>query len=171
MPLRSFSHSINTKVILVLIALFSVNILAFSSIISWYPDLEFKHNINQIEESHSSFIWTPEWESLKDTNASGGTLKVSGIPGSKVSVSFIGTGAILHYATGQQSGIATIELDGKTYTYIDMYSPIPQNRATKTITSGLENTWHTLTVTVSGNKNPASSNLFVVMDAVGITQT
>lgn len=159
----------NTKVILVLIALFGVNIFALSSIISLYPGIEFKPDINKIEESHSSFTWTPGWESLKDANASGGTLKVSGIPGSKVSVSFLGTGAILHYAAGLQGGIATIELDGKTYTYIDMYSAIPQNRATKTIASGLENTWHTLTVTVSGNKNPASSNFYIVVDAVGIT--
>lgn len=161
----------NTKVILVLIALFGVNIFALSSIISLYPGIEFKPNINKIEESHSSFTWTPGWESLKDANASGGTLKVSGIPGSKVSVSFLGTGAILHYTTGLQGGIATIELDGKTYTYIDMYSAIPQNSAEKTIASGLENTWHTLTVTVSGNKNPASSNFYIVVDAVGITQS
>ncbi len=159
----------NTKVIVVLIALFGVNILALSSLISWYNENEIKPFINRVEESHSSFTWTPEWETLKDDNASGGTLKVSGIPGSKVSVSFIGTGVILHYAAGLQGGIATIELDGKTYTYIDMYSPIPQNRATKTIASGLENKWHTLTVTVSGNKNPASSNFYVVVDAVGIT--
>lgn len=156
--------------ILTLIIFFGINIFAISAVISWYPDLTSKPDINQIEESHSSFTWTPEWETLKDDNASGGTLKVSGIPGSKVSVSFIGTGAILHYAAGLQGGIATIELDGKTYTYIDMYSPIQQNRAKKTIASGLENTLHTLTVTVSGNKNPASSNVYVVVDAVGITR-
>jgi hypothetical protein len=161
----------NTKFKLILIALFGVNIFALSSLISWYNEQEILPVIDQIEESHSSFSWTPGWESLKDANASGGTLKVSGKPGSKVSVSFIGTGVILHYATGQQSGMATIELDGKTYTYIDMYSPIELKRATKTIASGLENTWHTITITVSGNKNPASSNYYVVVDALGITQT
>lgn len=161
----------NTKLILSLIVFVGINIFAISSMISWYPGLEVQPVINQIEESHSSFTWTPGWESLKDANASGGTLKVSGIPDSKVSVSFIGTGIILHYATGQQGGMATIELDGKTYTYIDMYSPIEQNRATKTIASGLENTWHTITVAVSGNKNPASSNYYVVVDAVGITSS
>lgn len=161
----------NTKVIIAFIALFGVNIFALSSLISWYNEHEIKPLINQVEESHSSFTWSPEWETLKDGNASGGTLKVSGMPGSKASVSFIGTGVILLYATGLQGGIATIELDGKTFTYIDMYSPISQNRATKTIASGLENTWHTLTVTVSGNKNPASSNYFIVVDSVGITRT
>lgn len=127
--------------------------------------------IERREETDSSFTWTLGWESRQDTNASGGTWKVSGIPGSRVNVVFIGSGAALLYAAGSQGGIANIELDGKSYPDIDMYSPIPVSGTSKTIASGLGNTPHTLVITVSGTRNPESSNSLVVVDAVGITQS
>lgn len=121
------------------------------------------------EETDSSFTWTLGWESQRNANASGGTWKVSGTPGSRVSVDFIGTGAALLYATSPQGGIANIELDGKNYPDIDMYSPTPVTGASRTIASDLGNTPHTLVITVSGTRNPASSGNLVVVDAVGIT--
>lgn len=124
--------------------------------------------IKRIEETDSSFTWTPGWESQKNANASGGTWKVSRIPGSKVTVSFAGTGVVLYYTKSPEGGIATIELDGESYTFIDMYSPIPESRIKRTIASGLKNTRHTLVVTVSRVKQLSSSNSFVVVDAVDI---
>lgn len=123
--------------------------------------------IKRIEETDSFFTWTPGWESQENANASGGTWKVSKIPGSKATVSFAGTGVVLHYTKSPEGGIATIELDGESYTFIDMYSPIPESRD-RTIASGLKNTQHTLVVTVSRVKQLPSSNSFVVVDAVDI---
>ncbi len=122
------------------------------------------------EETESSFTWTLGWESRQDTNASGGTWKVSGTPGSRVSVVFIGTGAKLLYAASPQGGIANIELDGKSYPDIDMYSPAPVSGISRTIASGLGNTPHTLVITVSGTRNPAASNSLVVVDALEVTR-
>ena len=126
--------------------------------------------IKRIEEMHSSFTWTVGWERQEDASASSGAWKVSGTPGSKVGVSFTGTGVALLYAAGPEGGTAGIELDGKAYPDIDMYSPIPESKINMTIASGLENTQHTLSITVSGKKNPAASNSFVVIDAVEVIQ-
>ncbi len=127
--------------------------------------------IKRIEETHSSFTWTVGWVGQENANASGGTWKVSETPGSKVTVSFTGTGAALLYGAGPEGGIASIELDGKPYTDIDMYSPIPQSNINKTISKGLGNTRHALSIMVSSNRNPAASNSVVVIDAIEITQS
>lgn len=126
--------------------------------------------IKRIEETHSSFTWTVGWVGQENANASGGTWKVSETPGSKVTVSFTGTGVALLYGAGPEGGIASIELDGKPYTDIDMYSPIPQSNINKTISKGLENTRHALSFIVSSNRNPSASNSVVVIDAIEIAQ-
>ncbi len=129
---------------------------------------EANNTIRRIEETHSSFTYSLGWESMG--NASPGTWKVSGKAGSRVAVSFTGTGVALLYAASPEGGIANIELDGKGYPDIDMYSPVPESAINRTIASGLENTIHTLTITVSSNRNPSSSNSMVIVDAVEITQ-
>ena len=52
--------------------------------------------------------------------------------------------------------------------FIDMYSPAPESMVYRTIATGLENTQHTLVITVSRIKNLKSSDSFVVVDAVEI---
>ncbi|VVB85356.1 Uncharacterised protein [uncultured archaeon] len=126
--------------------------------------------VKRIEETQSSFTWTLGWESQVNANASGGTWKASDTPGSRVSVSFIGTCVTLLYAANPGGGIANIELDGKGYPDIDMYSLIPESGIKRTIASGIENARHTLTITVSNARNPSSSNSLVVVDAVEITE-
>lgn len=133
--------------------------------------MEIQPVIKRIEETHSSFTWTVGWERQEDANASSGTWKVSGTPGSKVAVSFTGTGVALLYSAGQDGGTASIEVDGKAYPDIDMYSSIPYSKINMTIASGLENTQHTLSITVSGKKNPAASSSLIVVDAVEVTRS
>ncbi len=151
---------------LALITLVGIGVFVLPSIMPSYagPGVQ---PIKRIEETDSSFTWTPDWESQKNTNASGGTWKVSKIPDSKATVSFAGTGVVLYYTKSPEGGIATIELDGESYTFIDMYSPIPESRY-RTIASGLKNTQHTLVVTVSRVKQLSSSNSFVFVDAVDV---
>lgn len=129
---------------------------------------EVKISVKRIEETHSSFTYGVGWESM--SNASGGTWKKSGTSGSQVSVSFIGTGVALIYAASPEGGIANIELDGKDYPDIDMYSQVAESGLNRTIVKGLENTQHSLTIKVSSTRNPSSSNSVVVVDAVVVTQ-
>jgi len=90
--------------------------------------------------------------------------------GSRLIVSFTGTGIGLAYASNPEGGIAGIELDGKTYENIDMYSHVPES-INRTIAQGLENTLHTLTVTVSSTRNPASSDSMVIVDAIEVMRS
>jgi len=48
-----------------------------------------------------------------------------------------------------------------------MYSQVPES-INRTIARGLENTFHTLTLTVSGTRNPASSDSTVIVDAIEV---
>ncbi|HYN44790.1 MAG TPA: hypothetical protein VER35_02205 [Candidatus Limnocylindrales bacterium] len=123
----------------------------------------------RIEETHSSFTWSLGWESVKDANASGETWRISKTQGSRLTVSFTGTEAALVYALNPDGGIAGIELDGRIYEDIDMYSPVPEGK-NMMIARGLTNTAHTLTVTVSGAKNPDSSGSKVIVDGLEITR-
>lgn len=155
------------KIKLSLAALVGIGVLALPAMVLLLSGME-SQPIERMEETDSAFVWTPGWESQKYSNASGGTWKVSRTPGSKAIVSFTGTGAALHYAKGPQRGIATIELDGESYPFIDMYSPAPESMVNRTIASGLKKTQHTLVFTVSKIKNLKSSDSFVVVDAVEI---
>lgn len=125
--------------------------------------------IKRMEETHSSFTWSLGWESQEHANASGGAWRVSKTPGSKVAISFTGTGAVLLYRASPEGGLADIELDGNDYAVIDMYSPIPES-VNRTIANDLENKQHILVLAVSSTKNPASSGSYVVVDALEIAQ-
>lgn len=124
-------------------------------------------NVRKIEETHSSLTWTLGWESQDNANASGGTWKISRMPGSKAIVSFTGTGAALHYMKSPEGGTAAIELDGEPYTDVDMYSPV-EGMVNETVVSGLEDTRHTLVIAVSSSRNLSASGSAVVVDAVEI---
>lgn len=154
------------KIKLSLAALVGIGVLALPPIVLLLSGMD-SQPTERIEETDSAFMWASGWESQEYSSASGGTWKVSRIPGSKAVVSFTGTGVALHYAKGPQSGIATIELDGESYPFIDMYSPV-DGMVNRTIARDLKKTHHTLVITVSKIKNLKSSNSFVVVDAVEI---
>src|SRR5438874_1203195 len=67
------------------------------------------------------------------------------------------------YITRLNGGIATVAIDGSTVDQLDTYSGarLFQQQKTYTVATGV----HTVTVTVSGNKNAASSGAFVLFDA------
>ncbi len=154
---------------LTLIALIGICVFALPYLMFFYAGFGISP-VNRIEETHTCFKWSPGWERQENANASGETWMVSSIQDSTVIVSFTGTGIVLYYTKGPDGGIATIELDGESYTFIDMYSPIRENKVNRTIARGLEKTSHILKITVSRIKNLKSSNSFVIVDAIEIIQ-
>ena len=111
------------------------------------------------------------WSTASDPTASGGTWRSSAVAGNTASFSFTG-GTVTWYSNrGPARGIAGITLDGVSKGTVDLYAKGSTQYA-RTFT-GLANTKHTLVLTVTGNKNAASTGRSVVVDrfAVGTATT
>ncbi len=140
----------------------------------------------RVEETDPSFVWTDvspiTWSTMTNAmyeeqtgapgNFSGGTIKIAAgsdpSPGSKVDITFTGTGVALIYTTTFAGGIATVEIDGVSYDNIDMYLPDVTFQVKKVIATDLDNAQHVLTITRSGTKNPASGHYQIIVDAVDV---
>lgn len=125
-----------------------------------------------IEETEPSFVWSGEWKSEQNPGASGGSWKVTTyMPSSKnlVNITFSGTGIKLKSLTCDNCGIAKINIDGKSYPDIDMYSSGQPQFLLKDISTNLTNSEHILTISVSNEKNPASTGNNILVDAIEVT--
>jgi hypothetical protein len=112
------------------------------------------------------------WSGVRDNFASGTSYRQSSAAGAVMTFHFTGTALTLVTRTGPNQGIATVSIGGKVRGRFDLYSPSLQEQAPKKI-SGLAKGGHTLTLTVTGQHNPASTGNTVAVDAfkVGGTTT
>ena len=88
--------------------------------------------------------------------------------GASMSVPFRGTGVRWIGYLGPDAGIANVSIDGGAATQVDMYSPISTYQPIVFTALGLSDANHTLTITATGQKNPASRAARVVVDALDI---
>lgn len=123
-----------------------------------------------IDDKNNLFDWYGEWEFQQGESSVRSTRKGSDQHGAQAKINFKGTGITLIHATSPDHGIAEIEIDGVCYPKIDMYSPSHRPRITDVITTNLTPSKHTLTITVSGEKNLSSSGEFIVVDGVEVIQ-
>jgi len=115
------------------------------------------------EDTSSALTFTGTWASFSDALNSGGSAKFNGQTGSGVSLTFNGGAVTLTYLKQFNAGIATVSIDGSIVDQLDTYNVtrLYQQQKTYTVAAGV----HTMTVTVSENKNAASSGPFVLFDA------
>jgi hypothetical protein len=66
------------------------------------------------------------------------------------------------------NGIARVSVDGAFVGEVDTYSPSPAAAVVFTAT-GLPRGAHTLTIEVTGTRNPASTDTWVIIDAFDVT--
>ena len=90
---------------------------------------------------------------------------LSNTAGARATFTFSGTSAYWIGFRGPQAGIARVYVDDVVASDIDAYSSFEQVQATLFQATGLAAGTHTLTIEVTGSKNPASTNAFVVVDA------
>src|SRR5205085_8611216 len=88
--------------------------------------------------------------------------------GASVMLPFRGTAIGWVGYTGPDGGIATVQIDGGAPTQVDTYSPTLKVQPVVFSVGGLPDGNHTLTITVTGQKNPASSDARVVVDAIDV---
>ena len=100
-----------------------------------------------------------------------GTVHWNAVTNATATLSFTGTGVILHLTRDVDQGIAAISVDGGTAVNVDDYSPVRNASGIAWVSPTLADTTHTVTIRVTGTKNPASSNTVVAIDRVDIAPT
>jgi hypothetical protein len=114
------------------------------------------------EDTSSAVSFTGAWTSWADARHSGGSVKHSNVTGASVSLTFAGDAIRFTYVAQSNTGIATVMIDGTQVDQLDTYSAAQsfQQQQLYSTTNGT----HTVTIVVSGNKNPASSATYIVFD-------
>lgn len=120
------------------------------------------------EQTDPHLIWSGSWSTVTASGPSGGSHAMSASAGASVSLAFYGTGVDVLGMTGPKCGIASVSVDGGTPVSADSYAAATAFGQTIYSSAALPNGLHTLTVTVTGTKQPASADAYVALDALSI---
>jgi hypothetical protein len=123
----------------------------------------------RFEETDRSVTYSGVWgRGNQDRSYSGGTAAESDTPGAQTTFTFTGTSISWIGGTGPQTGIARVFLDGRFVTELDTYSSTEAPQKTVFTATDLAEGSHTLTIEVTGEKNPASARSWIMVDAFDV---
>ena len=114
------------------------------------------------ENDDAAITHTGSWQSRANANTSAGNSHRSNTVGSAASYDFTGTWVGVGLLADTISGNAEIFIDGASQGVFDLYRL--QGRVEEFYFSGLADTNHTISVTVTGVQNPFATNSFVQLD-------
>jgi hypothetical protein len=124
------------------------------------------------QETDPAITYTAGWvRDNRDHPYSEGTAAVAAAPGDQATFTFTGTSVSWIGHRGPQNGIARVILDGSVVAdSVDTYAPTEAEAPQTTVRtlSGLAAGSHTLTIEVTGSKNPASAGTAIVVDAFDV---
>jgi len=126
--------------------------------------------VTRVEETDPSITYTGDWFPTDPRTWSGGTAVYSTTAGNEATLAFTGTAVDWIGFLGPQTGIARVFLDGVLAAEVDTYSPTEQTQVVVFRATSLANASHTLTIEVTGRQNPASTGVYVVVDAFDVTR-
>lgn len=119
---------------------------------------------NVFEDYDPAITYTGTWKNYTCPSCSAGVMKYSGQTGAKADFSFNGTGIKWIVTKANLLGKARVYLDGVNMGLVDLYSPTPKYKVVLA-KAGLTPGNHTITIEVSGQKNPASAGSLIDIDA------
>lgn len=125
----------------------------------------------RVEESDRQVTLAGAWSAADPSLGwSGGSAMKSNTPGSTASVTFTGTSIRWIGSRGRKMGIASVSVDGGPARDVNLFGRPTDEAHTTAVTLGdLGPGQHTLTITVTGRKDPqADDGGFVVVDAFDI---
>ena len=122
------------------------------------------------QETDPAVTYGSGWiQGNRDKAYNEGTTAESNTRGAQATITFTGTGIGWVGARGPQTGIAHVFLDGAFVGDIDMYSPTEGPQHTVYSANGLAPGTHTLTIQVADQSNPASTDVWILIDAFDVT--
>lgn len=120
------------------------------------------------EDSSNIITYSGVWTDYPCAGCNGGGLKYAGATGSRADFKFTGTGIKWTAAKGPMMGKAKVSLDGVFMGNVDLYNPTNKLKSVFP-KAGLTPGAHTLTIEVSGLKNPSSTGTIVNIDSFEVT--
>lgn len=120
---------------------------------------------HSIDDTSPFITYSTNFRSSTCANAVNRTCHVSGIAGSTAQLTFSGTRVEWFGTMSPQSGTAFVFVDGAFTQMVDGYSARPFSQQRLFSAYGLSPGSHTITITVSGTRNPASRASLVTIDA------
>jgi hypothetical protein len=125
----------------------------------------------RFEQTSPSITYTPGWGQDGSSRPwSGGSAAYSTTAGTQATFTFTGTSVSWIGARGPQTGIARVLLDGVLVAEVDTYKTTEEIQANVFSRTGLAAGTHALTIEVTGLKNAASTDAYIVVDAFDVTQ-
>ena len=130
----------------------------------------------RMEETDASITYTGTW-TAQDTirtysgtsfQTGGGMATRSATAGSSAQFAFSGTSVNWIGLRGPWVGMADVFVDGTFATRVDLYAPTDVVQTTVFSASGLTDGPHTLRIAVTGEKNPAATSAWVIVDAFDV---
>lgn len=129
------------------------------------PDVAFTAGWTQAD---SSIAWSGGGAATLPDPPVGGA-RTSVTAGEKAVLTFRGTAISWSGYRGPSGGIASVTVDAGAATLVDTYSSTNKIQDVVFTATGLTDAIHTLTVEVTGRKNPLSTSAQVVVDAFDVT--
>jgi Big-like domain-containing protein len=123
----------------------------------------------RIEDTDPAVSYAGTWIRLNDPRGTNGTGSESRTAGDRATLSFTGTGVRWVSFGNSNNGIARVLLDGALVGEVDTFRPAEQPQIEVFSASGLTRGPHTLVMEVTGRANPASTDVWVIVDAFDVT--
>jgi hypothetical protein len=125
----------------------------------------------RFQETDWAVTYTGAWtQGNRNRTWSEGTAAVSSSAGAQAIFTFRGTSASWIGFRAARTGIARIYVDDMFVAEVDTYAPTEGFQDTIYTVAGLATGSHTLTIEATGQKNPAATNNYVVVDAFDVRQ-
>jgi uncharacterized membrane protein len=118
-----------------------------------------------VENSDSSVAYSGSWRQYSDSQGSGGSYHRSHYSGNQASFTFSGTKVRWIGMTDRYAGIADIYIDGQFVTEVDAYASSMSYQEVLFESATLSSGSHTITVQVTGKKNPSAGSTRTFVDA------
>jgi hypothetical protein len=122
------------------------------------------------QETDPAITYSAGWiQGNRDKAYSEGATAESVTPGAQATIAFSGSSITWIGARGPQTGIARVFLDGAFVAEIDTYAPTEGVQYPLYRASGLAAGSHTLRIEVTGERNPLSTDTWILVDAFDVT--
>ena len=122
--------------------------------------------VNKKDDRDAAISYNGSWTAASNGNYSAGTGTWTSNSGNFAQYSFTGTGVKWYGVVGADHGKADVYIDGAFDATVDLYA---NDWAANTVVyakNGLANGLHTIKIVARGDKNVASTNTFVEIDAL-----